>query len=108
MYNLSNLEPKFKNFLHAENISSVSLRNYLSDSRHFLGWLVSKGKFDERSNLEQNISYLTPNVIEEYKNDHIASALPSKTINLSDICSKSTSEIVPSFLLRRLELIVLI
>src|SRR3989344_9210507 len=46
MYNLSNLEPKFKNFLLAENISVISIRNYLSDVRHFFGWLIANQIYD--------------------------------------------------------------
>ena len=81
MYNLYNLEPKFRNFLHAENISSVSLRNYLSDLRHFIGWLVTSNKYQKNTNLAENISSLNPDIIEEYKDRHIKSGLPHKTIN---------------------------
>ncbi len=81
MYNLSNLEPKFKNFLRAENISNVSLRNYLSDIRHFIGWIVKQSNYDQSQDLEQNLSKVNAKLIEEYKNDHIKSALPKKTTN---------------------------
>ena len=81
MYNLYNLEPKFKNFLHAENISSVSLRNYLSDLRHFIGWLATSNKYQENNSLAENISSLNSEIIEEYKDRHIKSGLPHKTIN---------------------------
>src|SRR5690349_20500939 len=65
-YNLSNLEPLFKKQLLAENISSVSLKNYLSDFRHFIGWLglyksqnlsTNKFLFDEET-LKNYLLYL--------------------------------------------------
>ncbi len=40
-YNQYNLEASFRIYLAAENISPVSLKNYLSDLRHFLGWIQS-------------------------------------------------------------------
>src|SRR3989344_9673421 len=81
MYNLSNLEPGFKNFLLAENISSVTLRNYMSDFRHFRGWVLSREDVNESSNMNTNLNLLDSKIIEEYKNHHVESALPSKTIN---------------------------
>lgn len=38
-YNSYNFEASFKNYLLAENISSVTLKNYLSDIRHYLGFI---------------------------------------------------------------------
>lgn len=81
MYNLSNLEPKFKNFLLAENISSVTLRNYLSDFRHFVGWFISNDKYNDEIGLDGNIATLTSELIESYRNGHVKSNLPIKTIN---------------------------
>ena len=81
MYNLYNLEPKFKSFLLAVNISAISLRNYLSDIRHFFGWLVSTEKYQNNgSSIEDNIKALNRGLIEEYRNYH-RSSLPVKTIN---------------------------
>lgn len=48
MYNQYNLEANtsiielgsFKKYLHAEKISAGSIRSYLSDVRHFWGWLI--------------------------------------------------------------------
>ena len=81
MYNLSNLEPRFKSFLRAENISAVTLRNYLSDVRHFLGWLITTIKKDRKINFVETIESISPQIVEKYKNDHIKAALPIKTIN---------------------------
>src|SRR3989338_5274655 len=80
MYNLYNLEPKFKNFLLAVNISAISLRNYLSDIRHFFGWLISSGKYENDGSAEDNIKALNSELIEEYRNYHLSS-LPTRTIN---------------------------
>jgi site-specific recombinase XerD len=38
IYNLYNTEAQFKNYLIAGKISTVSVRNYLSDFRYFCGW----------------------------------------------------------------------
>ncbi len=67
IYNLHNLEPKFKSYLSSENISPHSSRNYLSDIRHFLGWLADKD--------------LNVNSVRTYKKEHIKNNLPIKTIN---------------------------
>jgi len=57
MYNLYNTEAQFKNFLIAGNISQVSIRNYLSDMRHFYGWFManhSSNDFIEELNGDKN------------------------------------------------------
>ena len=81
MYNLSNLEPKFKIFLNAENISAVTARNYLSDIRHFLGWLISDKTYEINKDLKANISLLNSKIIQVYKDHHLKTSLPVKTIN---------------------------
>jgi hypothetical protein len=43
-YNFYNLEASFKNFLLAGNKLPVTIKNYLSDLRHFLGWFIFKCK----------------------------------------------------------------
>jgi len=86
-YNFYNFEASFKKFLIAENLSPVTLKNYLSDLRHFLGWSILKLKSkNEKINLE-NINYLdflekiNEPIIEEYKNYLIINSIPLKTIN---------------------------
>src|SRR3989344_1807033 len=81
MYNLSNLEPKFKNFLLAENISVISIRNYLSDVRHFFGWLIANQIYDNDKNLRTNLASIKESAIENYKNSYLKANLPKKTIN---------------------------
>ncbi len=80
MYNLSNLEPKFKKYLLAENISSVTLRNYLSDLRHFLGWTLTR-QGESQSTGINDLSRLNRSAIENYRDSHLSALLPVKTIN---------------------------
>jgi site-specific recombinase XerC len=75
MYNLYNFEAQFKDFLISENISRVSVRNYLSDLRFLFGWLIQNCKAES---LE---GYLDIGVLNEYKKFLIQSELPIKTIN---------------------------
>ncbi len=48
-YNFYNLEASFSSFLTAGNktIQPVSIKNYRSDLRHFLGWLVLRLKSED-------------------------------------------------------------
>lgn len=95
-YNLYNPEPQFKKYLVAGNIKPSTLKNYLSDFRHFFGWLVFylksqngktlKVKALETSGVEQPDKKLfnlliTPNVVAEYKDYLVENNLPLKTIN---------------------------
>src|SRR3989338_4772842 len=74
-YNLYNLEAPFKQYLLAVNHKSVSIKNYLSDIRHFFGWmtLYSKSK--------QLISIIDEKSIIEYKSYLSENNIPHKTIN---------------------------
>lgn len=96
-YNLYNLEASFKEYLVAGNQKPVSVRNYLSDIRHFFGWLVNsdshrliadshgsnqrKSAFKSAEINPQLETLLTPTVINNYKNYFITNNLPHKTIN---------------------------
>ena len=86
-YNLYNLEAPFKEYLLAGNQKPVSVKNYLSDIRHFFGWMTfkiknqkSKIKDEELGNLGfiQNIKVET---INEYKSYLSENNIPHKTIN---------------------------
>lgn len=102
-YNQYNLEAPFRAYLSAENISPISLKNYLSDSRHFLGWFQgeqssstltvdrsqSKAMVQE-SNPDSGVTHvlqsnvlavITPNIIAEYKSYLSANGVPTKTVN---------------------------
>ncbi|QQG44284.1 MAG: phage integrase SAM-like domain-containing protein [Candidatus Roizmanbacteria bacterium] len=88
-YNQYNFESSFKNYLLAEKVKPVTLKNYLSDLRHFLGWLtipshinVGTGRDlslpDETSFITQN---LTLETLENYKQYLISNNLPLLTVN---------------------------
>ena len=86
-YNLYNFEASFKKFLIAENVSPITLKNYLSDLRHFLGWLIFKLKAKnqnskiEEAGLEQILNFIDVSLVEEYKNYLVSNSIPIKTVN---------------------------
>jgi site-specific recombinase XerD len=77
-YNLYNLEPQFKTFLVAENISNLTLINYLSDFRHFAAWFEAKINLKTEIDFIDLINYDTVN---QYKSYLFESSIPLKTIN---------------------------
>jgi site-specific recombinase XerD len=83
-YNLYNFEHEFKNYLLAGNANPITLKNYLSDFRHFWGWL-SIQSFVQDIEFEDDKSYtlslLTSQIVSVYKNYLINNALPYKTVN---------------------------
>ena len=88
-YNLYNLEPQFRSFLIAENISNLSLINYLSDFRHFAAWFEAKINIKPDS---EYLSLLNYEAIDQYKTYLFESNIPLKTINrrlstLRKLCS---------------------
>src|SRR3989339_906542 len=76
-YNLYNLEAPFKQYLTAGNQKAISIKNYLSDFRHFAGWLMSKGGHGGPPLQEP----ITLNDISEYKSYLESNNIPHKTIN---------------------------
>lgn len=91
-YNFYNLEASFKNYLLAGNknqkqLTNISIKNYLSDFRHFVGWLVFKFKVSSSRALgdEQSpkkiIALITPLLVEEYKSYLVENKIPEKTVN---------------------------
>ena len=80
-YNLYNLEAPFKEYLLAGNQKPVSVKNYLSDIRHFFGWLVNSDLHRLKIVSNQLETLLTPTVVNDYKNYFITNNLPHKTIN---------------------------
>lgn len=75
-YNLYNFEASFRNYLLAENVSRITLKNYLSDFRYFAGWMSSINV--KYSSLEDILSL---KLLDEYKTYLIDSQAPIKTIN---------------------------
>jgi site-specific recombinase XerD len=85
-YNFYNFEASFKKFLLAENVSPITLKNYLSDLRHFLGWTILKSKAQDKKNFEnlsplEFLNQINESLVEEYKNYLVVNAIPAKTIN---------------------------
>src|SRR3990167_6549789 len=78
-YNLYNLEALFKEYLSAGNQKAISIKNYLSDFRHFAGWMISKVK-DQRSKIKDE-EIISANDISEYKSYLESNNIPHKTIN---------------------------
>lgn len=99
-YNQYNLEALFKKSLVAEKVSANTIKNYLSDLRHFLGWLQSKSFRDSNKPLviprlmrdpenmdscfhrndTEMLKQVQHNTIIKYKN-YLLSNLPLKTVN---------------------------
>ena len=97
-YNLYNFEAEFKQYLLAGNISSVSIKNYLSDFRHFTGWftfvIASEAKQSLPAGRQVNgiatspsasrddiFNLITIDLITNYKSYLVENNLPVKTIN---------------------------
>ena len=80
-YNFYNLEASFKQYLLAGNKKAVSIKNYLSDYRHFAGWTTSIAwKSLTMTSTDLN-EIITEQLIEEYKNYMQTNNIPLKTIN---------------------------
>jgi len=101
-YNFYNLEASFKNFLVAGNKTPTTIKNYLSDLRHFLGWNIlnfkaqgSKLKVEiEPKNVVESI---TGKTITEYQAYLASNKIPEKTIKrrlstLTKFCSFCISQ----------------
>ncbi|KKQ24141.1 MAG: Collagen triple helix repeat-containing protein, partial [Candidatus Roizmanbacteria bacterium GW2011_GWC1_37_12] len=83
-YNLYNLEPQFKKFLTAGNVSPITLKNYLSDFRHFAGWLdfYIKANPNVGSIHESTLQdFINEKMISEYRSYLVENNLPHKSIN---------------------------
>jgi site-specific recombinase XerD len=98
-YNWYNLEPKFKKWLFAgiENtrintnvekkreLTRISVKNYLSDFRHFIGWLTlhlsSQQHISINFNESRFISLINRQTIKNYKSYLVENNIPVKTIN---------------------------
>ncbi|MGB9707503.1 MAG: tyrosine-type recombinase/integrase [Microgenomates group bacterium] len=85
-YNLYNFEASFKKFLLAGNVKPVTVKNYLSDLRHFMGWLIFKLKTkNQKLKIDEDpvefLAFITPELIENYKNYLIENKIPLKTTN---------------------------
>ena len=82
---MTSLPKIFKNYLVLEGYSPVTVRNYLSDLNHFLGWLELRLRSrnlpfsqDEIENISQ---YFNTQTVEAYKNFLFKNHLPVSTAN---------------------------
>jgi len=91
-YNLYNLEALFKKYLLAgigfrKKLSHVTIKNYLSDLRHFLGWLTFYLKTHSEKTkaitkkFEVDLATITPDIIQGYKSYLLQNNVPIKTAN---------------------------
>lgn len=77
------LDSNFQNHLLTKGVSPKSLKNYMSDLNHFLGWAILKlkayGSYIE--NLAELVPFLSSNLASEYKTFLTENSIPVKTIN---------------------------
>ncbi len=78
VYNLDNLEASFREFLLAGNFQPTSIRNYLSDFRHFAGWA---NYHVAKSQLAKKTDFIDADLIEKYRSYLVENKLPIKTVN---------------------------
>jgi len=101
-YNFYNLEASFKNFLIAGNKSRATIKNYLSDLRHFLGWIILKfkvqsSKFTVDTEPENITEFITVDLVTEYRTYLSENKVPEITIKrrlstLAKFCSFCISQ----------------
>jgi len=81
-YNLSNLEASFKQYLLAGNTNALTAKNYLSDFRHFMGWLAFTMKSRGISlDITGPVSFIDEALVSEYKTYLSLNKIPRQTIN---------------------------
>src|SRR3989338_1946482 len=81
-YNLYNVEAEFRNYLSAViNLSQNSTKNYLSDYRHFIGWLEFYLRSRNLTEASPSFESLSGNLLNEYKYYLVENNLPRRTIN---------------------------
>lgn len=89
-YNFYNLEAPFRKFLDSGNrkMSSISISNYISDLRHFFGWIVLtiKNRADSPGLASSEFSevlskFLTEGTVRDYMAYLRANNIPIRTIN---------------------------
>lgn len=74
-YNLLSFEASFRTYLSAViKLKPVSIKNYLSDIRHFDGWLAAHAYVD-------SLDMISHQTVEDYKNYLQKNSFPSRTIN---------------------------
>jgi site-specific recombinase XerD len=87
-YNLCNIEANFRIFLENESYSPITIRNYLSDFRHFKGWCNQYHSINIEAP-EADLGLITPQVINSYKIGLQNEGNPLKTINRRLSCLRT-------------------
>ncbi len=77
-YNFYNLEASFKQFLLAGNNNPTSIKNYLSDLRHFFGWLTFYLESHQLNDIKVSFN---DEVLRDYKSYLLENKIPRLTIN---------------------------
>lgn len=85
-YNRYNLEADFKHSLLAGIENRHTVKGYLSDWRHFFGFLTQIGlssalEFNSIDELKVFLAQLTPEVLQRYRAEMLEHTVPLKTIN---------------------------
>lgn len=80
-YNVYNLEAPFKKFLSAGKLSSITLKNYLSDVRHFFGWLFTSFSLDINESKMELDKLINEDSVKNYQKYHLDLKIPVSTIN---------------------------
>lgn len=87
-YNLDNFEAMFREFLILDGVSPLTLKNYQSDLRHFLGWFhlfLKSSRQDNPGNTALTESGFAAQIdygaVSSYKTYLESNGLPVKTIN---------------------------
>lgn len=75
-YNRYNLEAIFKSSLTAENVQPATVKNYVSDLKHFFGWLSTQPDFDD-----DMPRILTPTAVQDYVFYMLEANIPFATVN---------------------------
>ena len=79
-YNASNIEASFRLYLSAENqnLSPISIKNYISDTKHFVAWLMTTPcGVDDRDLIER----IDNSLVTQYIRHLTELQLPSSTFN---------------------------
>lgn len=80
-YNLSNIEALFKEHLSSENnnLNSTTIKNYLSDFKHFIGWVrLASPHLNDQNPINQ---FITAGYISKYLEYLNSQQVPPKTYN---------------------------
>jgi len=79
----TNIRKVFKDYLGSQDISKISIKNYISDINHFSSWFIFKIKTWGASpeTLSETIPFITKGTASKYKSFLIKKNISSKTIN---------------------------